>query len=112
MFILVGVLPWLVAGVAVAVAMGAVLVASGTLAVRRYSGRHLVAHLAFTGRGMYLSWGPEGMLWRLRSRPWRRGCEPLGSWGEPPPDSGVREPRRPLGPGPLADGIELDPPIS
>jgi hypothetical protein len=108
----VSVVPWLVAGVAVAVATAAVLVASGMLSVRRYSGSHLVAHVAFSRRGLYLSCGPEGMLWRLRLRPWRAGCEDLGSWGEPPSNSGVREPRRPLGPGPLADGIKLDPPTS
>ena len=87
-----------------------VLTATGGLSVRRYSGRHVVAQLAVGGRGLYFSRTPDGVWWRLRLRPCRRVCEDRGGWGEPPLDGGVREPRRPPGPGPLASCIELDPP--
>lgn len=87
-----------------------VLIASGGLSVRRYSGSHVVAQLAVGGRGLYFSRTPDGVWWRLRLRPCRRVCEDRGGWGEPPLDGGVREPRRPLGPGPLAGLVELDPP--
>ena len=86
------------------------LTATGGLSVRRYSGSHVVAQLAVGGRGLYFSRTPDGVWWRLRLRPCRRVCEDRGGWGEPPPDSGVREPRRPPGPGPLAGLVELDPP--
>jgi len=79
-----------------------VLIASGGLSVRRYSGSHVAAQLAVGGRGLYFSRTPDGVWWRLRLRPCRRVCEDRGGWGEPPLDGGVREPRRPLGPGPLA----------
>jgi hypothetical protein len=35
------------------------------------------------------------------------GLPPAGDW---PPEDGVREPRRPRGPGPIAGSISLDPP--
>ena len=88
----------------------AVLIATGGLRVRRYSGSHVVAQLAVGGRGLYFSRTPDGVWWRLRLRPCRRVCEDRGGWGEPPLDGGVREPRRPLGPGPHAGLVELDPP--
>jgi hypothetical protein len=87
----------------------AVLAATGGLSVRR-NGSHVVAQLAVGGRGMYFSRTPDGVWWRLRLQPCRHVCEDRGGWGEPPPDSGVREPRRPPGPGPLAGLVELDPP--
>ena len=87
-----------------------ILTATGGLSVRRYSGSHVVAELAVGGRGLFFSRTPDGVWWRLRPRPCRRVCEDRGGWGEPPPDSGVREPRRPPGPGPLAGLVELDPP--
>ena len=110
--ILMIVVAWLLVAVAFAAAASAVLLATGGLAVRRYSGRHLVVHLAVAGRGIYFSRTPDGTWWRVRLRPGRRVCEDRGGWGDPPPDTAVREPRRPLGPGPLAGGAELDPPIS
>jgi hypothetical protein len=85
----------------------AVLAATGGLSVRRYSGAHVVAHLAVAGRGLYFSRTPDGIWWRLRLRPCRRRCEDRSGWGDPPPDVGVREPRRPLGPGPLAGTVEV-----
>ena len=87
-----------------------VLTATGGLSVRRYSGSHVVAQLAVGGRGLYFSRTPDGVWWRLRLRPCRRVIEDRGGWGEPPPNSGVREPLRPAGPGPLAGLVELDPP--
>jgi hypothetical protein len=50
---------------------------------------------------------PDGAWSRLRLRPCLRRCEDRGSGGEPPPDGGVREPRRP-GPDPVAGAAELD----
>jgi hypothetical protein len=101
-------LPWLLVAAFACLAM---LVATGGLRMRRYSGSHLVAHLAVRGRGIYFSRTPDGSWWRLRLRPCRSMCEDRGDWSEPPPDGGVREPRRPLGPGPIAGTFELDPPL-
>jgi hypothetical protein len=106
------VVPWLLGAIALAATAAAVLAATGGLAMRRYSGSHLVTHIAIAGRGLYFSRTPDGTWWRLRLNPWRRVCEDRGNWEEPPPASGVREPRRPLGPGPLPGGVELDPPSS
>jgi hypothetical protein len=86
----------------------AVLAAMGGLSVRRYSGAHVVAHLAVAGRGLYFSRTPDGIWWRLRLRPCRSRCEDRSGWGEPPPDVAVREPRRPRGPGPLAAAAEVE----
>ncbi|HET9739084.1 MAG TPA: hypothetical protein VFP78_13285, partial [Solirubrobacteraceae bacterium] len=76
----------------------AVLAATGGLSVRRYSGAHVVAHLAVAGRGLYFSRTPDGIWWRLRLRPCRRQTDDRFSCDDPPPDVAVREPRRPLGP--------------
>ena len=103
---------WVLAAVAFALATSAALVATGGLAVQRYSGSHLVGHLVVAGRGLYFSRTADGTWWKLRLRPCPRVCEDRGSWGDPPPDIAVREPRRPRGPGPLADGAQLDAPIS
>ena len=86
----------------------AVLVATGGLSVRRYSGSHLVAHLAVAGRGLYISRTPDGLWWRVRLRPRRRRCEDRSGWDDPPPDVAVREPRRPLGPEPFSAATELE----
>jgi hypothetical protein len=84
-----------------------VLAATGGLSVRRYSAHHVAGHVSVRGRGLYFSRTPDGAWWRLRLRPCRRRCEDRGSGGEPPPDGGVREPRRP-GPAPVAGAAELD----
>jgi hypothetical protein len=84
-----------------------VLAAMGALSLRRYSATHVAAHLAIAGRGLYFSRTPDGAWWRLRLRACPRTCEDRSGWGEPPPASGVREPRRPLGPGPVAGAVEL-----
>ena len=94
--------------VALVLALLAVLATSGGLSVRRYSATHAAAQLAIAGRGLYFSRTPDGTWWRLRLRPCRRVYEDRSGWGEPPPDAGVREPRRPLGPGPVAGTVELE----
>jgi hypothetical protein len=98
--------PWVLVGT---FAVVLVLVATGGIAVRRRSASHVVAHLAVRGRGLYFRWTPDGACWQLRLRRSGRGCEGRGG-PEPPPDSGVREPRPPLGPAPIAGVIELDSP--
>jgi hypothetical protein len=76
--------------------------------IRRYSQSHLAVELTIAGRGLYFSRTPDGTWWRLRLR--RRSCSPTSFWAppEPPPQVGVREPRRPFGPGPLGAASELD----
>ena len=83
---------------------------SGVLRVHRYSAVHVDGRLAVAGRGLFFSRTPDGVWWRLRLRPCRRVLEYRGGWGEPPPDGGVREPRRPLGPHPRMDEVALDEP--
>jgi hypothetical protein len=83
------------------------LACSGALQLRRYSRGHVTAQLAIRGRGVYLSRTPDGNWWKVRLRP--RVCAWPSEMGEPPPDSAVREPRRPLGPGPAAGAVEFDP---
>lgn len=98
--------PWFVVAVCAGIAL---LAACRVLEVRRYSGSHLVGHLAIGGRGLYFSRTPDGTWWKLRMR--LRGCTSwIADTGDPPPDVGVREPRRPVGPGPSAGAVELDPP--
>ena len=84
------------------------LAAGGGLSVQRYSPSHVVAQLAIAGRGVYFSRTADGTWWRLRLRPCGLRCEDRSGWGEPPAGNGVREPRRPLGPGPSARAIALD----
>jgi hypothetical protein len=88
----------------------AALAESGVLRVRRYSRVHVEGRLAVAGRGLFFSRTPDGVWWRLRLRPCRRVLEDRNGWGEPPPEGGVREPRRPLGPPPRGDQIALDEP--
>lgn len=101
---------WLAAAVVLASAR---LVAG--LRVHRYSRRHVVAQLTIAGRGIYFSRTPDGDWWALRLR--RPRAAPACSWpasGGEPPDIGVREPRRPSGPGPRAAAacVELPRPSS
>ena len=81
-----------------------------TLEVRRYSRGHVSAQLAIAGRGLYVSRTPDGTWWKVRLRRCAPACPPAEDRGEPPPDAGVREPRRPFGQGPIAGAVELDPP--
>lgn len=92
-------------------AIVAVLAAGGSLSVRRHSRHHVTAHVAIGQRGLFFNRTPDGAWWRLRLRPCDRRCEDRTDWGEPPPDAGVREPRRPFGPGPTADGVRRDSPF-
>jgi hypothetical protein len=98
--------------VAIAVVAATVAAAAGTggLRIRRYSAAHVDAQLTIAGRGLYFSRTPDGAWWRLRLHRRRCAYEDRSGWAEPPPDAGVREPRRPFGPNPLAAAIELDPP--
>jgi hypothetical protein len=79
------------------------------LRVERYSGSQLVARLTVFGRGVYFSRTPDGRWLRLTLRE-RRGCGWVGEAGDPPPDIGVREPRRPPGHDPKSGAAELAPP--
>src|SRR4051812_3368760 len=76
--------------------------------IRRFSKSHLVVELTLAGRGLYFSRTPDGAWWKLRLR--RRSCPPPLAWEPPeaPPDSWIREPRRPYGPGPLDAAGELE----
>ena len=91
-------LPWLL----LASLLALVVLATS---VRRYSSSHVAVQFTVRGRGLYFSRTPDGAWWRLRLRPCPRVCEDRGGWGEPPPDTGVREPRRPEGPGPRAGRV-------
>ena len=100
---------WLLGALAGAAVMAG-LVASGTLRVRRFSRRHMTAQLAVARRGLFFSRTPDGVWLRLRLRPCDRRYEDRSGWPEPPPDTTVREPRRPLGPAPSAGAVRLAPP--
>jgi hypothetical protein len=99
---------WLVLAFAVAVAL---LVVTRPLEWRRFSKGHFTAQFVIRGHGLYLSRTPDGTWLKLRLR--RRDCAWThpSDWGDPPPGSGVREPRAPLPSGPRASGIELDLPL-
>ena len=103
-------LGWAVLVILGSAAAVAALVGSGALRVRRYSAVHVDGRLAVAGRGLFFSRTPDGVWWRLRLRRCRRVLENRDGWGQPPPEGGVREPRRPLGPPPQADQIALDEP--
>ena len=97
--------PWLVG----LLSFGTVALVLGQLRVRRYSGSHLVAHLTVLGRGLYFTRTADGSWLRLMVRE-RRACGWPEEAGEPPPDIGVREPRRPPGHGPKSGRAEVAPP--
>jgi hypothetical protein len=83
---------------------------AASVRVHRFSSAHLTVQVTLAGRGLYVSRTPDGVWWAVRVR--RRDCWPA-PWfpeEEPPPSSGVREPRRPIGPGPLAAADAIDPP--
>jgi hypothetical protein len=94
---------WLLAVVA------ATALVAMSVRVRRYFPGHLTLQATLAGRGLYLTRTPDGTWWAIRLR--HRRCRPAG-WGPDdagPESTGVREPRRPLGPGPLAAGEAIDP---
>jgi hypothetical protein len=103
-------LGWVVLVILGSLAVVAALVGSGMLHVRRYSAVHVDGRLAVAGRGLFFSRTPDGVWWRLRLRSCRHVLEDRDGGGEPPPECGVREPRRPLGPPSRADQIALDEP--
>ena len=98
----------LVAFAALAATM-ALAMSTGGIRFRRYSAAHVDVQLTIAGRGLYVSHTPDGTWWRFRLRPRRCAFEDRSTWGDPPPDIGVREPRRPLGPDPLTAAVELEP---
>jgi hypothetical protein len=81
----------------------------GQLRVRRYSGSHLVVQLTVLGRGLYVSRTADGTWLRLLVGG-RRACGWPGAASDPPPDIGVREPRRPPGHDPRSGTAEVAPP--
>jgi hypothetical protein len=91
-------------------ATAALAATTGGIRFRRYSAAHVDAKVTLGGRGLYFSRTPDGTWWRLRLRSRRCAFEDRSGWGDPPPDIGVREPRRPRGPHPLKAAVELDPP--
>jgi len=103
-------LGWVVLVILGSLLVVAALVGSGVLRVRRYSSAHVDGRLAVAGLGLCFSRTPDGVWWRLRLRPCGRALGDRDGWGEPPPEGGVREPRRPLGSPPRADQIALDEP--
>jgi hypothetical protein len=97
------------AWIAVSVGLGTAALVLSQVRVKRYSGSQLVAELTLFGRGVYFSRTPEGSGLRLVLRE-RGRCGWPRAAGDPPPDIGVREPRRPLGRGPKSGAAELAPP--
>jgi len=94
---------------AVAVMISAVSLLAASVRVRRYSRAHVTAQATVAGRGLYVSKTPDGVWWAIRIR--QCVCTPTSPWpdGGPPWSSGVREPRRPVGPGPLDAADAIDP---
>jgi hypothetical protein len=89
---------------------GAIALLAASMRIHRYSRGHLTMQATLRGRGLYVSRAPDGAWWAVRLR--RRRCAPLSWWpdeGGGSEGSGVREPRRPLGPGPLAAADAIDP---
>jgi hypothetical protein len=77
--------------------------------VHRYSRGHVTVQATLAGRGLYISKTADGVWWAVRVR--RRDCPPTSWWPDdgPPEYGGVREPRLPPGPGPLAAADAVDP---
>jgi len=97
---------WLVI---VAAFLAGVCVANA-VSVRRYSPCHVVGEVAVRGRGLFFGWTPDGTWWLVRLRSRRCTTTYPADWGDAPANAGVREPRRPLGPGPLNAAVTLEPP--
>ena len=97
---------------AVGLAFVAGLIVANALTVRRYSRGHLAGQFALCGRGLFFSRTPDGTWWKLRLRASVRRCNTTfpPHWGDDRPDGGVREPRRPAGPGPSSASVGLEPP--
>lgn len=86
------------------------IAAANAVSLRRYSPSHVVGHIALGGRGLFFSRTSDGTWWRLRLRAHRCRTTCPEDWADPPPDGGVREPRRPPGLGPLDASVKLQPP--
>ena len=88
------------------------VVAAHAVTLHRYSPSHLVGELSLAGRGVFFSRTPDGIWWRVRLRERRCTTTYPADWGDPPPDAGVREPRRPPGRGPHNAAAAFEPPDS
>lgn len=84
--------------------------AANAVSVRRCSPSHIVGRVALGGRGLFFDRTPDGTWWKLRLRARRCRTTAPPECGDAPPDGGVREPRRPPGPGPLSASVKLQPP--
>ena len=95
--------------VALTIAGATAALLAASLRVRRYLPGHMTVQATLAGRGLYITRTPDGAWWAIRLR--RRRCEPAGSWPDErgPEAGGVREPCRPIGPGPLAAADAIDP---
>jgi len=93
----------------IAVLIATVMLLAASVRVHRYSRGHVTAQATLAGRGLYVSKTPDGVWWAVRVS--RRSCPPTSCWpdGGPPRLSGVHEPRRPVGPGPLTAADAIDP---
>jgi hypothetical protein len=94
---------WLILALAGALA---VLVATRAVEWHRFSKGHFTVQFAIRDRGLYFGRTPDDTWWKIRLG--QRDCTYVypSDWGDPPPDSGVREPRGPLPAGPGASGVE------
>ena len=101
-----GMPPWLMLATGFVVGV----LATHAVTVRRYAPSHVVAEISLAGRGVFFSRTPDGIWWRVRLRARRCTTTCPADWGDPPPDAGVREPRRPPGHGPLNAAAALEPP--
>jgi hypothetical protein len=88
---------------------GAIALFAASLRVHRYSRGHVTVRATLAGRGLYISRTPDCTWWAVRLR--RRRCAPLSRRPDDggPDGSGVREPRRPPRPRPLAAADAIDP---
>ena len=95
--------------VALTIVAGTAALLAASLRVRRYFPGHVTVQATIAGRGLYVTRTPDGSWWAIRLRP--RRCRPEVSWPDDlgPETGGVREPRRPIGPGPLAAADAIDP---
>jgi hypothetical protein len=93
----------------VIVLAGAIALFAASLRVHRFSRGHVTVRATLAGRGLDISRTPDGTWWGVRLR--CRRCAPLSWWPDErgPDGCGVREPRRPRGPGPLAAADAIDP---
>jgi hypothetical protein len=71
---------------------------AASVRVHRFSRTHVAVRVTLAGRGLFVNRTPDGVWCAIRVR--IRGCSPASWWPDdgPPPSSGVREARCPIGP--------------